>query len=58
MFRIGSFKSAFTGVKKYIYTHCDDKDEEDNTSADDEYDTPSLIEQVNKFSNLALRCPS
>lgn len=41
MFRMGSFKGALTGVKKYFFTACDADAEEENDS-----DTPSLIEQV------------
>ena len=42
MFRIGSFKGAYNGIKKYIFTHCEEEAETDN----DDYDAPSLIEQV------------
>ena len=42
MFRIGSFKSALAGLKKYAFTSCDADEEDDFES------TPSIIEQVCK----------
>lgn len=45
MFRIASFKSAFANVKRYAFTHCDEKEDEDD-HYDDDSNTPSFVEEV------------
>jgi hypothetical protein len=44
MFRLGSFKGAYNGFKKFIFTHCEEEAEVEHD--DDDYNTPSIIEQV------------
>jgi hypothetical protein len=46
MFRLGSFKGAYNGFKKFIFTHCEEEAEAEADNDYDDYNTPSIIEQV------------
>lgn len=49
MFRMGSFKGTLAGVKKYFFSSCDAEPEDD-------FDTPSLIEQVRIYCTVLQCC--